>query len=131
MLGVHWWTGEGVWRAVSLPGFSNIDTNWMADFPIMLMVMGWVVLLSETFYFVWIYIKKTRPIILLLILGMHLGIGLTMGLYQFAMIMILFNFTAFGWDTIQEVLSSSRFRQLSMRFRRSSMASDEMVAKFR
>ncbi len=117
MLGVHWWTGEGIWRAVSLPGFNNMDTTWMANFPNMLMVMGWIVLLTETFYFVGIYIKKTRPIILLAILGMHLGIGLTMGLYQFATIMILFNFTAFGWDYMQELFGANRFRQLFERFR--------------
>lgn len=118
MLGTHWWTGEGIWRAVSLPGFNNLNTTWMADFPMMLMVMGWGVLIMETFYFVLIYFKKTRPLTLLIIMSMHLGIALSMGLYQFALIMILFNFTAFGWDTTKEVLTYNRFRKWNIRFRK-------------
>lgn len=120
MLGNHWWTGEGVWRAVSLPGFNNMNTTWMAEFPTMLMMMGWLVLLIETFYFVLIFIKKTRPITLLIVSGMHLGIGISMGLYQFAIIMILFNFTAFGWDYMQEVYASNRFGKVLTLFRKTS-----------
>lgn len=101
MLGVHWWTGEGIWRSVSLPGFNNIDTTWLAEFPLMLVVMGWIILMTETFYFLLVYFKKTRAITLLIIMGMHVGIGVSMGLYQFATIMILLNFTAFGWDDMQ------------------------------
>lgn len=125
MLGVHWWTGEGIWRAISLPGFNNFNTTWMADFPMVLMVMGWGILMTETFYFIFIYIKKTRPFTLLIIMSMHLGIAVTMGLYQFAIIMILFNFTAFGWDVSKVALRSGPLRRWMTWFRKTATSTNE------
>jgi hypothetical protein len=40
--------------------------------------------------------KKTRPIWLVCILAMHAAIGLMMGLYLFALVMIVLNLAAFG-----------------------------------
>jgi hypothetical protein len=43
--------------------------------------------------------KKTRLVWLVGILGMHIAIGLTMGMYLFALIMIVLNLAAFGIDS--------------------------------
>ena len=42
--------------------------------------------------------KKTRFIWLVCIVAMHIAIGLTMGMYLFALIMIVLNLAAFGPD---------------------------------
>jgi hypothetical protein len=42
--------------------------------------------------------KKTRLVWLVGILAMHVAIGLTMGMYLFALIMIILNLAAFGPD---------------------------------
>jgi hypothetical protein len=42
--------------------------------------------------------KKTRFVWLVCILGMHIAIGLTMGMYLFALVMIVLNLAAFGAD---------------------------------
>jgi hypothetical protein len=42
--------------------------------------------------------KKTRFFWLICILAMHVAIGLTMGLYLFALIMVILNLAAFGPD---------------------------------
>ena len=102
MIGVHWWNGEGLWRAVMLPDFYQYDFSWLANYPMVLMVMGWTVLLFEVGYPFFIFYRKTRLIWLLGILGMHLGIGLFMGLYQFAAIMIIMNIAAFGSYYIEQ-----------------------------
>ena len=101
MIGVHWWNGEGIWRAIMLPDFYQYDLSWLANYPIILMVMGWMVLLFEVGYPFFIYYRKTRLICLLSIIGMHLGIGLFMGLYQFAAILIIMNISAFGSEYIE------------------------------
>lgn len=124
-LGVHWWTGEGIWRAVSLPGFHNLDVSWLSNFPTVVMVLGWGVLFLETFYFILIYIKKIRPYVLLAVSAMHVGIGIAMGLYQFATIMILLNITAFGWEYLVKVYHSNRIGQLIARLRRSSLSDEK------
>jgi hypothetical protein len=40
--------------------------------------------------------KKTRVVWVVCILVMHVAIGLTMGLYLFALVMIVLNLAAFG-----------------------------------
>jgi hypothetical protein len=50
----------------------------------------------EIGYAAFIWPKKTRAIWLLSVLGMHLGIGLAMGLALFALIMVILNISAFA-----------------------------------
>jgi Vitamin K-dependent gamma-carboxylase len=96
-LGFHWWNGDAVWRAVSIPGFYQLDMNWLATVPLLSVVLGWFVLAVELGYPVLIWFHRTRPVLLFMVSGMHLGIGIAMGLHYFAVLMILLNFTAFGW----------------------------------
>ncbi len=114
MIGVHWWNGEGIWRAMMLPDFYQFDMSWLANYPMVLIVMGWTVLLFEVGYPFFIFYRKTRAIWLFGIIGMHIGIGLFMGLYQFAAIMIIMNITAFGSEYFEKW--SCFFSELSSNF---------------
>ena len=100
-LGLHWWNGEAIWRAVSIPGFYQLDMNWLATVPWLSVVLGWSVLAVELGYPIFIWFRKTRPIFLFLVACMHLGIGVAMGLHYFAALMILLNVTAFGWPYVE------------------------------
>jgi hypothetical protein len=64
--------------------------------PLLAKIMGWSVLILETGYPVFIWLKPTRKYWLLGILGLHTGIAVFMGLQLFALIMILLNLYAFG-----------------------------------
>jgi hypothetical protein len=55
--------------------------------------------------------KKTRTVWLILVLGMHAGIALTMGMYLFALIMIVLNLAAFGPDLAGEQREGSLRQQ--------------------
>src|SRR5207248_6783694 len=59
-------------------------------------VAGIVICLLEISYPVFIWNRRTRGIWLMCISAMHIAIGLTMGMYLFASIMIVLNFAAFG-----------------------------------
>ena len=59
-------------------------------------VLGISVCLIEVGYPVFIWMKKTRFLWLVCILAMHAAIGLTMGMYLFALVMIVLNLAAFG-----------------------------------
>lgn len=107
MIGVHWWNGEGIWRSVMLPDFYQYDLSWLANYPVVLMIMGWTVLLFEVGYPFLIFYRKTRLICLLGVISMHVGIGLFMGLYQFAAILIIMNISAFGSEYIEGFLQKS------------------------
>lgn len=95
-LGADWWNGISVWRALTRPPFDLIPAPLLLRGSWLLPALGILVCLLETGYPFFIWGRRTRGPWLLAILGMHLGIGLTMGLYLFALIMIVLNLSAFG-----------------------------------
>jgi len=95
-LGEQWWNGEAIWRAVTLPVFSQLDMTWLARVPFLAAAVGWSVLLVEGAYPVFMGWKKTRSVWLLLVIGMHFGIGLSMGMWLFASIMMILSLFAYG-----------------------------------
>lgn len=96
--GADWWNGNSVWRALTRPPFDLIPPQLLIRFAYLLPAIGILVCLLETGYPVFIWPKWTRMPWLGGILCMHLSIGLTMGLYLFALIMIVLNLAAFGSD---------------------------------
>lgn len=95
--GEQWWNGEAIWRAVMQPQFNVLDFSWLAEHPVVPMVLGWSVLLVEAGYALFIWVPRLSRITLLATIAMHLGIALTMRLWLFSMVMIGFNLAAFGW----------------------------------
>ncbi len=95
-LGTDWWNGNSIWRALTRPPFDLIPPELLICFELLLPVIGILVCVLETGYAVFIWSRQTRLAWLLGIVVMHLSIGLTMGLYLFALIMIVLNLAAFG-----------------------------------
>lgn len=95
-LGSGWWDGTNIWCALTRPPFNIIPPEILVRWKYFLPVLGISICLLETGYPVFIWLRKTRTIWLICILGMHIAIGLTMGMYSFALIMIVLNLAAFG-----------------------------------
>lgn len=95
-LGAGWWTGESLWRALTRPPFNIMPEHIIMSGRAVLPIAGIAVLVLEAGYPVFIWMKKTRRIWLIVIICMHIAIGLTMGLYLFTLIMITLNLAAFG-----------------------------------
>jgi len=95
-LGTGWWNGESVWRALTCPPFNIIAPQNLIVFRHFFPLVGIMICLLEAGYPVFIWLKKTRLVWLAGILGMHIGIAMTMGMYLFASIMIILNLAAFG-----------------------------------
>ena len=95
-LGSGWWDGSSLWRALIRPPFNIIDpemlVRWKYLFPVAAISI-WVLEIGYPFL---IWSSKTRKIWLICICALHAGIGLTMGMYLFALIMIILNMAAFG-----------------------------------
>ena len=77
--------------------------------------MGLSVWLIEIGYPFLIWSKRTRNIWLICIIVMHVAIGLTMGMYLFAFVMIVLNVAAFGphWEfaRVKETFRFLKFRR--------------------
>jgi hypothetical protein len=95
-LGNGWWDGSNLWRSLIRPSFNLVPPNLLVQFKHALPLLGISICLLEVSYPIFIWLKKTRCIWLGCILAMHAAIGLTMGLYLFALVMIVMNLAAFG-----------------------------------
>jgi hypothetical protein len=95
-LGSGWWDGSNLWGALIRPPFNLMSPDLLIQFKYALPFLGISICLLEVSYPVFIWVKRTRRIWLACILAMHAAIGLLMGLYLFALIMIVMNVAAFG-----------------------------------
>jgi hypothetical protein len=86
------------WLSLTRPPFNTISPDILVRFKYVLPVLGISICLIEVGYPIFIWMKKTRFFWLFCVLAMHAAIGLTMGLYLFALIMIVLNLAAFGAD---------------------------------
>lgn len=107
-MGQQWWNGDAIWRSVALPAFRRpayitLDLSAIATVPWLPLVSGWLVLLVETGYGVFIWRRETRLVWLCLTLGMHLFIGVFLGMALFAAIMTLLNLAAFGPEALGDI----------------------------
>jgi hypothetical protein len=95
-LGNGWWDGSNLWHSLIRPSFNLVPPNLLVQFKYALPLLGISICLLEVSYPIFIWLKKTRWIWLGCILAMHAAIGLMMGLYFFALVMIVMNLAAFG-----------------------------------
>lgn len=97
-LGVTWWNGEALWKAMGQPYHLAQAPDlvaWLGQYPWLWAVGGGAVVMLELCYPLFIWLQHTRPYWLWSIIGMHVGIALFIGLFQFAAVMILLNLVAF------------------------------------
>jgi hypothetical protein len=96
--GEQWWTGEAIWRALMRPGLARFDFGWLAFHPVIAMLAGWATLAVELGYAFFVWPKRTRSLWMALVVGLHLGIAVTLGLAFFSAVMITLNIAAFVAD---------------------------------
>jgi predicted DCC family thiol-disulfide oxidoreductase YuxK len=85
---VGWWNGTAIWGTLSSGEFRLFDLTWLAAYPPLLNAMTHGALFVETTYPALIWVKPARPLVLAGVAAMHLGIGLTLGLFEFSLAML-------------------------------------------
>jgi len=93
--GEQWRNGEAIWRAVMRPRFAAFDLSWLAAHPLIPLLACWSTVVVELGYAVFIWPQRTRRMWALATIGLHLGIGIFLGLWSFAAVMIVLNAAAF------------------------------------
>jgi hypothetical protein len=78
------------------PPFDLISADILVRFKYVFPVAGVAIFLLEIGYAFLIWRRGVGRVWLIAILIMHVGIGLTMGMYLFASIMVVLNLAAFG-----------------------------------
>ena len=112
-LGNGWWDGSNLWRALIRPSFAVVPPDILVRFKYALPVLGISICLLEVSYPIFIWLRKTRFIWLVCILAMHAAIGLLMGLYLFALVMIVMNVAAFGISSSNTTAQGADVRRSS------------------
>jgi hypothetical protein len=95
-LGTTWFNGEALWRCIMALDFRAFDLSFMANYPNLLSAMGISIVVLELGYSVFIWIKRTQRLWLVVTVLMHIGIAVFMKLWFFAAILIVWNMTAWG-----------------------------------
>jgi hypothetical protein len=88
-MGRQWWNGEAIWQTVSQPAFHTFDLSSLARHDWTPMLAGWGTLVVEIGYPFLIWPRRTRKAWCIATIGLHLGVGLFMGLVFFSSLMIL------------------------------------------
>jgi vitamin K-dependent gamma-carboxylase-like protein len=94
--GAGWWDGTSIWRALIRPPFNMIPPELLVMGSGVFPALSISVCLLETGYPFFIWLRRTRSFWFGAVLAMHLGIGLAMGLYLFALVMVVLNIASFG-----------------------------------
>ncbi|MEO7725198.1 MAG: hypothetical protein ABIU29_11035 [Chthoniobacterales bacterium] len=95
-LGAGWWDGSNIWRALTSPSFDILPITLVAAWAPLLPAVGILVWLTEIIYPFLIWPKWSRRTILYGVVALHAAIGLVLGMYLFALIMVVLNLAAFG-----------------------------------
>jgi|SRR6476619_954600 hypothetical protein len=110
-LGSGWWDGSNLWRALISPPSNVIAPELLVRWKYLFPVAGVFICILETGYPFLIWGRRTRKIWLICICGMHIAIGLTMGMYLFALVMIVLNAAAFGPSFVFHQSEPNRIRR--------------------
>lgn len=96
LAGIGWWNGTSLWRALTVPPFHFVNPELVVRWKMFLPATGLAICALELFYPIFMWLRPTRMFWLVSICAMHLMIGLTMGMFLFAFIMIVLNLAAFA-----------------------------------
>ena len=100
-----WTEGDLLFNIVQHPQFTHFLSPValkLFAFPYISLFACWFTIIIETFYPIAIWVRGINKIYLLGILFLHFLIGLFMGIWLFAVIMLVFNLAAFGHILLEE-----------------------------
>ena len=107
-MGEQWWTGDAIWRALSLPQFQQFDPAPLLGFTPALQAITIASVLVQLAYPVLVW-TRLRALIVFLTELLHFGIALFLGLWLFSLVMMVFNAGAFGQSLWRALSGRSRF----------------------
>ena len=89
--GNNWWNGEAIWGTLASYEYQTLDMAWLSEHMWLVNLMTYAAISWEVSYAFLIWPKLTRPIFLTIAVIVHLGIGVSMGMMTFGLIMLIGN----------------------------------------
>ncbi|MCA9179721.1 MAG: tetratricopeptide repeat protein [Planctomycetales bacterium] len=85
--GQTWWEGDAFWNAAANYEYQSLDLTFLAAAPWIVHLVTHLTILWEVSFAAAVWPAATRPVVLLLGVGMHIGIGLFLGMWTFGLAM--------------------------------------------
>jgi hypothetical protein len=105
MRGDLWWDGSALWFGFANLEYQSLDMTWTVHVPWLLAMLTHITVFWETFYCFLVWPKLTRPLCLALAVGVHLGIGLCLGMWTFGLAMIIGNMAFVPPEIVRAVVT--------------------------
>lgn len=111
-VGEQWWSGDALYRALSLPHLQQFDPAPIVAWPGVLQALAIATVLLQCAYpfLVW---TRLRAATVLATELLHLGIAVFLGLWLFSLVMIALNTAAFGEALWAALSAAARRREVA------------------
>lgn len=110
-MGDQWVEGSAVYYALNIDRFGGYAMDWSQPWICILsMIITWLVLLFQTLFPVLIWLKKWRIQTIVIGVLIHVGVGVFLHLWDFAMAMLV-SYTLFVRDEDWRWLVNTFFRR--------------------
>ena len=86
--GNSWWDGTALWTVFANGQMVIADLTWLRHFPWIIVALTFSTILFEIYFPILVWVRRLRPYLLVLGLFFHLGIGVSMALMNFTLIMV-------------------------------------------
>ena len=91
-----------------------MDLTWLADWPLLINFLTHATVACELSYCVLIWNRWTRPLVLLGVMGMHLGIVTALGMPTFGLAMLIANVSFVSPTLIQMFFDAPQPREKTL-----------------
>jgi hypothetical protein len=113
--GEAWWTGEAMWQALANLEYQTADMTWLAWHPWLLNALTHVCVIWEVSFCVLVWLPRLRPLTLAGAVILHAGIGYCLGMWTFALIMLVGCASFLPGSAVRDLLASMALKRLSPR----------------
>lgn len=86
--GITWWRGDAIWNTLANGQLVTSDYSFIAHMPWLVAGMTFATLLWEIYFPVIVWVRKLRPWVLAFGIVLHVGIGWTMNIVFFSLLMM-------------------------------------------
>lgn len=102
--GETWWNGQAIWYSLASYEYQTLDVTWLANHMWLVSLMTLLTVAWEVSYAALVWPRLTRPLVLLMAIPLHLGIGVCMGMMTFGLIMLIGNLAFVSPVLIRRIL---------------------------
>ena len=108
--GLSWWTGFAFWGGIANQEYQTLDLTWLANWPLVINALTHLTVAFELSYCVLIWNRWTRPLVLLVAVGLHLGIVFALGMPTFGFAMLIANVSFISPSLIRTLIDGPAHR---------------------